>query len=66
MEETVVVGKRDNLLGTAGAASQARTSGEELRARPMMRRGEPLGGFDDTHLHPAEPRMFRARLTYKW
>jgi outer membrane receptor protein involved in Fe transport len=29
-------------------------------------RGEPVGGFDDTHLHPAEPRMFRARFTYKW
>jgi hypothetical protein len=28
--------------------------------------GEPAGGFDDIHLHPAEPRMFRARLTCKW
>ena len=42
MEETVVVGKRDNILGTAGAASEARASGVELRARPMMRRGEAL------------------------
>lgn len=28
--------------------------------------GEPAGGFDDVHLHPAEPRMFRARFTYRW
>ena len=25
-----------------------------------------IGGTDDIHLHPAEPRMFRGRLTYKW
>jgi hypothetical protein len=29
-------------------------------------RGEPLAGIDDVHLHPAEPRMFRARVTYRW
>lgn len=29
-------------------------------------RGEPLGGFDDVHFHPAEPRMFRGRFTYRW
>jgi TonB dependent receptor len=29
-------------------------------------RGEDAAGFDDTHLHPAEPRMFRARFTYRW
>jgi hypothetical protein len=28
--------------------------------------GERDAGYDDTHLHPAEPRMFRARLTYRW
>lgn len=28
--------------------------------------GEPLGGFDDTHLHPTEPRTFRVRLTYRF
>ena len=26
--------------------------------------GERAEGFDDTHLHPAEPRMFRLRMTY--
>ena len=25
-----------------------------------------VGGVDDIHFHPAEPRMFRGRLTYKW
>lgn len=28
--------------------------------------GEPDEGYEDTHLHPAEPRMFRARISYKW
>lgn len=28
--------------------------------------GEPAAGFDDTHLHPAEPRQFRLRLTYRF
>jgi outer membrane receptor protein involved in Fe transport len=28
--------------------------------------GERDEGFDDIHLHPAEPCMFRARLTYRW
>jgi len=28
--------------------------------------GEPIEGHDDTHIHPAEPRMFRARISYKW
>ena len=42
LEETVIIGKRDNILGTAGAASQATASGDELRARPLLRRGEAL------------------------
>ena len=42
LEETVVVGKRSDLLGDAPAASQAAASGEELRARPLLRRGEVL------------------------
>jgi hypothetical protein len=29
-------------------------------------RGEDPAGQDDIHLHPAEPRMFRARFTYRW
>lgn len=29
-------------------------------------RGEPPGGFGDVHLHPAEPRQFRATVTYRW
>ena len=28
--------------------------------------GETGGGTDDIHFHPAEPRMFRGRITYKW
>ena len=28
--------------------------------------GERAGGYDDTHLHPTEPRTFRFRLTYKF
>jgi len=28
--------------------------------------GEPGEGIDDKHIHPAEPRMFRARLSYRW
>ena len=28
--------------------------------------GEPEGGVDDVHFHPAEPRMFRVKLTYKF
>jgi hypothetical protein len=28
--------------------------------------GESGIGTDDTHFHPAEPRMFRGRVTYRW
>jgi hypothetical protein len=28
--------------------------------------GEPAAGRDDIHLHPNEPRMFRARVTYRF
>ena len=28
--------------------------------------GESGSGTDDIHFHPAEPRMFRWRVTYKW
>ncbi len=28
--------------------------------------GEPLGGVEDTHLHPFEPRQFRLTFTYRW
>ncbi len=42
LEETVVVGKRSDLLGTAGEASQGTASGDEIRARPILRRGELL------------------------
>jgi outer membrane receptor protein involved in Fe transport len=33
---------------------------------PSRLPGEDLAGFDDIHVHPAEPRMFRARFTVKW
>ncbi|MEM7011775.1 MAG: TonB-dependent receptor plug domain-containing protein [Verrucomicrobiota bacterium] len=29
-------------------------------------RGEPLGGFEDRHFHPFEPRQFRLSFTYRW
>ncbi|BCU75972.1 TonB-dependent receptor [Luteolibacter sp. LG18] len=28
--------------------------------------GEPLGGVDDYHIHPAEPRSVRVTATYRW
>ena len=28
--------------------------------------GEQAGGYDDVHLHPTEPRLFRLRVTYKF
>jgi outer membrane receptor protein involved in Fe transport len=28
--------------------------------------GEPASGVDDIHFHPAEPRMFRGRVSYRW
>ncbi len=28
--------------------------------------GEQAAGYDDVHLHPTEPRMFRLRVTYKF
>lgn len=28
--------------------------------------GEPVGGYDDVHLHPTEPRTFRFRVTYRF
>lgn len=28
--------------------------------------GEPLGGVEDVHLHPYEPRQLRLSLTYRW
>ncbi len=42
LEETVIVGKRTDALGVATAASQNSASGDELRARPLLRRGEAL------------------------
>ena len=41
LDDTVIVGKRSDLLGT-GAASQSSASGAELRSRPVLRRGEVL------------------------
>ena len=29
-------------------------------------RGERLGGVDDIHFHPAEPRTFRLTLTHRF
>jgi hypothetical protein len=42
LDETVIIGKRTDLLGIAGAATEASTGGDELRARPLLRRGEAL------------------------
>jgi len=42
LEEVVVTGKRSDLLGVSLAASENSASGEELRARPLLRRGEAL------------------------
>ncbi len=42
MDEIVVTGKRSDLLGIAPSASEGTASGAELRARPLMRRGEAL------------------------
>lgn len=42
LDEIVVTGKRSDLLGIAPAASEGTASGEELRARPLLRRGEAL------------------------
>ena len=28
--------------------------------------GEPLGGVEDVHFHPLEPRMVRASVTMHW
>jgi outer membrane receptor protein involved in Fe transport len=42
LDETVIIGKRTDMLGVAPAASQSSASGDELRARPLLRRGEAL------------------------
>lgn len=42
IEETVVIGKRADRLSEVPAATSGTASGEELRARPMTRRGEML------------------------
>jgi len=42
LDETVITGKRADLIGTAPAASQGTVSGDEARARPLLRRGEVL------------------------
>ena len=42
LDETVITGKRADLLGETPAASQGSASGDELRARPILRRGEVL------------------------
>ncbi len=42
MEETVVLGKRADRLGAVPSASEGSASGDELRARPILRRGEVL------------------------
>ena len=42
LEETLVLGKTADLLGLVPSASEGGISGEELRARPLLRRGEIL------------------------
>ncbi len=42
LEEVVVTGKHADLVGIAPSASEGFASGEELRARPLLRRGEIL------------------------
>lgn len=42
LDETVIVGKRADVLGAVPAASNGTASGDELRARPLLRRGEAL------------------------
>jgi hypothetical protein len=42
LEETIVLGKRTDLLGTAPSASLGMASGQELLSRPVLRRGEIL------------------------
>ena len=42
LEEIVVIGKRSDVLGIAPTASEGTQNGEDLRARPLLRRGEAL------------------------
>ena len=42
LEEIVVLGKRSDVLGIAPTASEGTQNGEDLRARPLLRRGEAL------------------------
>jgi len=42
LEETVITGKRADRMGETSAASQNAASGDEMRARPLLRRGEVL------------------------
>jgi hypothetical protein len=42
MEEVVVYGRENNLIGEAEAASQGQIGAAELQARPFLRRGELL------------------------
>lgn len=42
LDETVVTGKRADRMGETDAASQNTASGDEIRARPLLRRGEIL------------------------
>ena len=42
LDEVIVAGKAEDLLGVAPAASKGQASNEELTSRPVMRRGEIL------------------------
>ena len=42
LDETVITGKRADRTGETSAASQNTASGDEIRARPLLRRGEVL------------------------
>ncbi len=42
LQETVIEGKAEDLLGVAAAASKGQSSAEELQQRPFLRRGELL------------------------
>ena len=42
LSTVTVVGKAEDLLGEATAASKGQTSSEELLSRPVLRRGEIL------------------------
>ena len=75
IEELIVYGRAQQLIGIAGASSEGIVGAFNLLDSDdsdisylfaSRLDGEPAAGIEDVHFHPLEPRSVRASLTMNW